>query len=187
MTVGDSTLTGLAPVVEPGSVTIGIAIAIPEPCGSEIKRAREGYGDPQARAIPTHITLLAPTMVSPSMLEGIHLHLADIARRSGPFRVSLEGSGTFRPVSPVVFLVVSEGVSGCELLERAIRTGPLLRKRNFPYHPHVTLVHEVAEDVLDRAFDDFRDYRFEFEVENFTLYQQDDLRVWQPVRDYALG
>lgn len=185
--VADATLTGLPPVVEPGSVTIGVAIAIPEPCGSLVKQARERHGDPQARAIPTHITLLPPAMVSPTMLEGIDAHLRDAARRVQPFRVALHGAATFRPVSPVVFLALSEGIGGCEALERVIRSGPLLRRRNFPYHPHVTLVHDIAETAMDAAFAEFAEYRFDFTAAAFTLYQQDDQRMWQAVRDYPLG
>lgn len=183
----DPTLTALPPVVEPGSVTIGIAIAIPDPCGTEVKQARERYGDPQARAIPTHITLLPPALVSPIMLEGIDAHLRAAAASVKPFRVSLHGSATFRPVSPVVFLSVNEGIAGCEALERVIRSGPLLRRRNFPYHPHVTLVHELPEQVLDAAFHDFAEYRFSFMADAFTLYEQDSAHVWQPVRVYRLG
>ncbi len=183
----DATLTAMAPVHEPGSVTIGVALAIPDPAGAHIKQAREGYDDPQARAIPTHITLLPPAMVSPTMLDGIDLHLRAAASRVRPFTVSLRGTGTFRPVSPVVFLAVSEGIAGCETLERTIRSGPLLRRRNFPYHPHVTLVHAVPDAVLDRAYREFADYRFSFEATAFTLYQQDEQRVWQAVRTYPLG
>ena len=183
----DATLTALSPVVEPGSVTIGVAVAIPEPCGSTVMMAREGYGDAQARSIPTHITLLPPAMVSPVMLDGIDEHLRQAASKVKPFRVSLHGSATFRPVSPVVFLALNEGISGCESLERVVRSGPLLRRRNFPYHPHVTLVHDVAEQAMDDAFRDFAEYRFSFEASAFTLYQQDEHRVWQPVREYQLG
>jgi len=183
----DATLTGMTPVVEPGSVTIGVAIAIPDPCGSTVKLAREGYGDAQARSIPTHITLLPPAMVSPTMMDGIDEHLRDAASRVQPFRVSLHGSATFRPVSPVVFLSLNEGIAGCEALERAVRSGPLLRRRHFPYHPHVTLVHDVPEQALDEAFRDFAEYRFVFEVDGFTLYQQDADLVWQSVRGYQLG
>lgn len=183
----DATMTGLAPVIEPGSATIGVAIPVPDPCASLVQRAREGYGDPQARAIPTHITLMPPTIVPPALLDGIDFHLREAASGVRPFRVSLHGSATFRPVSPVVFLAVREGISGCEELERFVRRGPLLRQRSFPYHPHVTLVHEVSNDALDRAFADFADYRFDFIADVFTLYQQDERRAWHPVRDYALG
>ncbi len=183
----ERTLTALAPIVEPGSVTIGVALAIPDPAGSLVKAAREGYGDPQARAIPTHITLLPPAVVAPTMLSGIDAHLRAAASQVKPFPVSINGSATFRPVSPVVFLAVREGISSCEILERLIRTGPLLRRRNFPYHPHVTLVHELDDATMDRAYEDFADYRFSFTATAFTLYQQDADGIWQPMQDYNLG
>ena len=51
--------------------TIGVAIAIPEPYGGELQRVRESYGDPLARSIPTHITLLPPTEVQADDLDRI--------------------------------------------------------------------------------------------------------------------
>ena len=182
----DATLTALDPVVAPGSVTIGVAIAIPEPWGSRIKAAREGYGDEQGRAIPTHVTLLPPAIVAPDALAAIDAHLRATAAAVSSFRMTLRGTATFRPVSSVVFLSVVEGIAGCEALERRVRNGPLLRKRNFPYHPHVTLVHEVPDAVMDRAFADFTDFQCTFTADHFTLYQQDADLVWQPARDYPL-
>ena len=43
--------------------TIGVALPIPEPHGSELQAYREFFGDPLAASIPTHITLLPPTPV----------------------------------------------------------------------------------------------------------------------------
>ena len=65
----------------------------------------------------------------------------------------LSGTGTFRPVSPVVFVQVSRGIAHCEALERAVRSGPVERTLDFPYHPHVTVAHHLDEAALDRAFE----------------------------------
>ena len=70
------------------------------------------------------------------------------------FRIRLRGTGTFRPVSPVVFVMVAEGISGCEQLAVSVRRGPLAVDLQFPYHPHVTVAHHLADGSLDRAFDD---------------------------------
>ena len=64
---GPPTLTGAA--VIPGS--IGVAIAIPEPYGSQLQSMRASFGDSLAEAIPTHVTLLPPTIVDPHALDGI--------------------------------------------------------------------------------------------------------------------
>lgn len=56
-----------------GRVVIGVSVEIPEPYGSRLQDVRDGYGDPLARAIPTHITLLGPTEVDAAVLPGIEL------------------------------------------------------------------------------------------------------------------
>ena len=66
----------------------------------------------------------------------------------------LRGTGTFRPVSPVVFVTVAEGISQCEALADAVRRGPLETDLLFPYHPHVTVAHHLDDDVMDQAFDE---------------------------------
>ena len=77
----------------------------------------------------------------------------------------LAGTGTFRPTSPVVFIQIATGVSHCELLERAIRRGPLARELDFPYHPHVTVAQEVADAALDEAYDGLSGFVARFPVE----------------------
>ena len=48
--------------------TIGVAIAIPEPFGSELQSHRASFGDVMAEAIPTHLTLLPPSEVDSRQL-----------------------------------------------------------------------------------------------------------------------
>ena len=171
----------------PRTRTIGVAIAIPEPYGTELQRVRESFGDPLARSIPTHITLLPPTEVASDELETIDKHLRTIAESEQPFEIHLRGSGTFRPVSPVVFVSVVLGISDCERVESRVRSGPLQRELTFPYHPHVTVAHDIADDRLDRAFDDLAPYNVRFGVWGFSLYEHGSDGVWRPQRDFPLG
>jgi 2'-5' RNA ligase len=92
----------------------------------------------------------------------------------------LRGTGTFRPTSPVVFIQVARGITDCERLEQAVRSGPLLRGLHFPYHPHVTVAHDLPDDVLDRAFDKLSGYEAEFRVDGFSLYEHGPDAVWRP-------
>ena len=92
----------------------------------------------------------------------------------------LRGTGTFRPVSPVVFVSVAEGISSCEQLAMAVRQGPLKVDLAFPYHPHVTIAHHLSDPLLDRAFDELSGFECRFEVEGFHLYVHDDSRGWRP-------
>jgi 2'-5' RNA ligase len=167
--------------------TIGVAIAIPEPYGSALQRWRREFGDPLADAIPTHVTLLAPTEVSASALPAIEEHLAGVARRERAFVIQLRGTGTFRPVSPVVFVALARGISDCERVEAAVRSGPLTRATHFPYHPHVTIAHDLPEAALDRAFAELADFAAEIRVWGFSLYEHGADGMWRPQRDFPFG
>ncbi|GGV32183.1 phosphoesterase [Actinomadura cremea] len=186
--VSDTFVGGMAAVpARPEARTIGVAVPVPEPFGSWLQAQRASYGDPLAGAIPTHITLLPPTEVDAAALGMIDAHLRGIARTELPFVIRLRGSGTFRPVSPVVFVAVAEGISDCERLQTRVSSGPLERPLAFPYHPHVTIAHHLADEVMDRAFKDLAGFRADFDVWGFSLYEHGRDGVWRPQRDYVFG
>jgi 2'-5' RNA ligase len=167
--------------------TIGVAVAIPEPWGSELQDYRTSIGDTMAATIPTHITLVPPTEVTHDELEKIEGHLTSVAAEVSRFQVHLRGTGTFRPVSPVVFVSVVEGISRCEQLADAVRRGPLDVDLHFPYHPHVTIAHHVSDEQLDQAFDELSGFECEFGVSHFGLYVHEDERGWTPTRCFGLS
>ena len=167
--------------------TIGVSVAVPDPWGTELQDYRVRLGDPTAASIPTHITLLPPIDVDDELLPSIGEHLDAVARETFPFLVHLRGTGTFRPISPVVFVNVVAGISSCELLASAVRQGPLAIDAQFPYHPHVTVAHHLTEELLDRAFDELDSFDCRFTVGQVSLYEHHDRRGWTPVRDFVLG
>ena len=169
-----------------GPVTVGVALPVPEPWGSLVKQARLGYGEDRAAHIPTHVTLLPPTQTTVERLEALLEHLAAVGRTSPPFDVVLRGTGTFRPVSDVVYIQVAQGVSSCEQLERAVRGGPVSRKLDFPYHPHVTVVHDEPPEVLDRAFAEMADFTAEFVAGEFVAYVHHGDEMWRPLVTFEL-
>ncbi len=163
-------------------MTLGVAIEIPEPFGSAVDSARLGY-EPTVGRMPAHITLLPPVDVDSEVLAGVIDHLADVAAQCAPFDVELHGTGSFQPVSPVVFIALSRGISSCERAEAMVRSGVLAVESRFPYHPHVTLAHDVSDELLNRAFDDFTDFRAAFTVTQMHLFQlQGD--GWHPLRAF---
>lgn len=169
--------------------TVGVSIAVPEPYFSALQQMRRDVGDPQAEAVPPHVTLMPPTDLGQSAettLEALSAHLREVAARTQPFEMILRGTGTFRPVSPVVFVQLAQGVSSCELLEAAVRSGPVERPLEFRYHPHVTIAHHLDEDALDRAFEENKHFEASFVVDAFHLYLQDEDGVWAPVERFAL-
>ena len=119
-------------------------------------------------------------------LEDVESLLASVAAEVESFRIHLRGTGTFRPVSPVVFVTVVEGISQCEQLAARVRRGPLASEPEFPYHPHVTIAHHLDDGLLDRAFAELAGFDCSFEVTDFHLYLHDDEVGWQPDQSFAL-
>lgn len=166
---------------------VGVAIAIPEPHATVLASWRERVGDAEGRRIPPHVTLLPPTAIAPSALPEIEAHLAAAAAAAEPFEMHLSGTGTFRPVSDVVFVVVAAGIAQCEQLEQRVRSGPLQRETRFPYHPHVTVAHDIPAAGLDAAYTGLAGFEARFRVNVFTMFAQGSDRVWQPRREFQLG
>ena len=167
--------------------TVGVALAIPQPWARQLQDYRTSIGDTTATQIPTHVTLVPPTELSEEEVSLVERHLAEAATEVESFRIRLRGTGTFRPVSPVVFVTVAEGISQCEELAEMCRSGPLDIELIFPYHPHVTVAHHLDELTLDRAFDELADFECVFEADCFSLYAHDADEGWQPTRAFPLG
>lgn len=166
---------------------IGVAIEIPQPYGRELAQWRRELGDPEASRVPPHVTLLPPTAIPAERLDLIEEHLRRIAADEAPFAMTLRGTGTFRPVSPVTFVQLAAGISDCERLESRVRSGPLFRELRFNYHPHVTVAQDVPEEALQRGFDGLASFAATFTVPGFTLYEEGRDKVWRPQREFAFG
>jgi len=109
-----------------------------------------------------------------------------VAAAHPPFAMHLAGTGTFSPVSDVVFVAVARGIGNCELLSSDVRRGPLARDLGFPYHPHVTVAHDVPGDMLEMAYTGLADLSAEFRVENITEFEQLADGSWAVSRLYPL-
>jgi len=176
-------------VAERASTTrIGVAIDIPEPWGSALTRRRAEAGDPQAAYTPAHVTLLGPTEVGAEALPTVEKHLEAVAAAQRPFTIHLRGTGTFRPVTEVVFVTLAVGISECELLAEAIAAADDIdRDARFPYHPHVTVAQDVPAEALDAVFEDLAGFSAKFHVAAFTLFSHGGEGPWRPRRDFPLG
>ena len=141
------------PAPDAHQCVIGVAIALPSHYAAQVRAVREAAGDPLAEVVPPHITLLPPTAVDVDSLDEVMRHLRNVAAGTRPFDVRIDEVGTFRPVSPVVYLGLRSGAEECDSLQARVRDrhGPLARSLSFPFHPHVTLAHEVADEGLDVA------------------------------------
>ncbi len=166
---------------------VGIVLAVPEPYESVLRSWRVELGDPLALGTPPHITILPPTPVDPDQLPAIEAHLLQAGQACQPFEVHLCGTDTFLPVSPVTFVRVTEGIEGCRAVERQVRAGVLHRQLSFPYHPHLTVAHQVPPEQLQRGLQGLADFQARFTVTSFHFYLHDEDHVWRLRREYRLG
>ncbi|WP_375481009.1 2'-5' RNA ligase family protein [uncultured Jatrophihabitans sp.] len=169
------------------TTTLGVAVAIPQPHASVLTTWRRRVGDPAADLVFPHVTLLPPTPVPVSAMDDVEAHLAKAATTVEPFMMHLAGTGTFRPTSPVVFIQVAMGVSQCEILEGAVRSGPLDRPLDFPYHPHVTVAQQIDEAALDEAYEELSGFVARFPVERFVVFTRGADGSWAWGREFPLG
>ena len=168
-------------------LTFGVAIAVPEPYGSVLRERRASFGDPLADTVPSHITLLPPAPLGSDEIDCLASRIEPVAAATAPFDVVLRGTGTFRPVSPVVFVAVSQGISETELLADGLRASVGAAQAAFPFHPHVTVAHHLDDAGLDRAYDELAGFECAFTATEVALYLHDSRDGWIPHRAFPLA
>ncbi len=158
--------SGGSPV--PHADSLGVIISLPPALAEQLSERRGQYGGPAAAVVPPHITL-----VSGRAKEAWHDaadHVRQVAASGEPFVISLRGTGTFEPISPVVFLKVADGAQDCAQLHEQLLEGPLEHLLDFDFHPHLTIAHGLEAQAMDRARDDMAEFSAEFEVTSIGLY-----------------
>lgn len=159
--------------------SVGVVLVIPDPVGARVTGIRTALGDPRAEGMPAHITLLPPTEVDRERLEGLREHLEQVAAHHAAVRIGLAGTQTFRPVSEVVYLALDEGTQACTELGRAVCRGPVPTPSPFPFHPHVTLAHDLQPATLDAVQDEYAEFAADFCVSEMCLYRREGTAGWQ--------
>ncbi len=141
------------PTADDAHAVLGVTITVPDPWASQIRQIRSDAGDPLARTIVPHITLVPPVLIAKEDVPAVLEHVRAVAGRGAPFVVEMARSQTFRPVSPVVYLELARGADALGSLHDDLRSagGPLAGPPRFPFHPHITLAHGVADGALDEA------------------------------------
>ena len=179
---------GRTPAVgaDAGTLEIGVLLLVPEPLAGRVSDLRARLRDPRGAVIPPHVTLVPPTRIDARVLDDVVEHLEEVAATRAPFEVRLRGTRTFQPVTDVVYLAVVAGGADCDALQAVVRRGPLNVELRFPYHPHVTLAHDVPQPALDAAVEAMAEVDVTFPVREFVLYAHRPDAPWQIVRTFTL-
>lgn len=166
------------------TTALGVVIEIPSPLRERLRDWRLRYGGAAAAIVDPHITLVSG---STSTWDQAAAHVRSLAHRSKAFNIRLHGTGTFRPVTNVVYLNVTTGAEACRQLHDALITGPLGHDLSFGYHPHLTIAHDAAERLLDAAQKDLANESMDFEVTSVGLFGIDEAGRWSLREEIVLG
>lgn len=173
---------------------VGVVLPVPEPVATEIDGLRRALGDGALGRIAPHLTLVPPVNVPVEEMDLATEVLRAAAGVNGPLVVQLGPPTTFWPVTPVVFLGVSdaEGVGPGETerlhrLRRSVFRGPLERTLTHDFVPHVTLADELAEARIAPAVAALSDFWRTVRFDRVALLQEGVGRRWSPLFEVSLG
>lgn len=152
----------------PHAGSLGVIISLPASLAAELGQKRAQFAGPSAAVVPPHITLVSGRATD--SWDAAVEHVREVAAESTPFKLSLRGTGTFQPVSPVVFLNVDHGAQECAALHAKLVQGPLEHQLAFDFHPHLTIAHYLDDEIMDQAKEEMAHFEASFEVASIGLF-----------------
>ncbi|MBU6213142.1 MAG: 2'-5' RNA ligase family protein [Actinomycetales bacterium] len=171
--------------LQPDTCVVGIVVRVPEPWGEDLTQWRAGFGDPHADRMPAHVTVLPPlrmsTLAFSRLADALHSEVGGVPA----FDVSLGPVGTFRPVSPVVFLEAHASGGSLDGLHGAVNRAAGSPPLRHPFHPHVTVAMDLPDAVLDAAASALSDYRAAWTVTEVCVFLRDGTGHWH--EQYKVG
>jgi 2'-5' RNA ligase len=162
-------------------VRLASALLVPEPVAREIDGLRRALGDNVER-VPPHLTLVPPVNVRVEDVGAVLASVRSAAAAMSPLAVTLGPPVTFHPVNPVVYLSIAGDVDGVRAVRDAVFIGPLSRRLEHDFVPHVTLVESTTPARIDAALVALADYRVDTTFESVHLLQEDE-RIWRPIAE----
>lgn len=152
----------------PHADSLGVIISMPPELAAELGQWRARYARPGDPVVDAHITLVS------GRARGLWSDAADyvrkVAKGASPFTVSLRGTGTFAPVSPVVFLNLVTGEDECIELHEELLEGPVEHLLDFEYRPHLTIAHDLDPETMLKAETEMANFAADFSVQSLGLY-----------------
>jgi 2'-5' RNA ligase len=173
--------TGGSPTLGSGRRYLSVVLEVPRALRGRVVARRGG-----AEGTAAHITVFITERAGGEPGEAELLERVSRACAGVPGgEVELRGTGSFRPVSDVVFLRVGEGAEMLTELHRRC-AGMLPDASPFPYHPHFTLAQGLSGPELERAAAELADFQERFEARALGVYGG-DLTGWRRLGEVRLG
>ncbi|MFQ4147729.1 2'-5' RNA ligase family protein [Arthrobacter sp. LAPM80] len=152
----------------PHADSLGVIISLPADLAAELSARRDRFAGPDAAVVPPHITLVSGRATD--SWEEAAEHVRKVAAAGEPFTISLRGTGTFEPLSPVVYLNVEDGAETCSHLHQELVAGPVEHLLEYDFHPHLTMAHNLDPESMELAKADMAGFEADFEVTSIGLF-----------------
>ena len=156
---------------------LGVVALLPQPLAAHVQAWRVAMAEPFRDAIAPHLTLVPPQQVPRERVDDAVALVDRAAAAVLPAQVTLEGTESFLPDSPVAYLRVGRGAGALAALERRLRASPLAR-RTHPFHPHVTLAQDLPAPDIRRVVADLAGFRASFTLDGVWLMVESG-RTWR--------
>ena len=161
---------------------------LPDAVASEVRGLRRALGSPSLHTQPPHVTLVPPVNVTESRIDEAVAVIRRAAAMMPPaLSLRLTAARTFSPVSPVVYLGIDGDVAALVRLQKLVFAGPLLRRVDYPYVPHVTLHESAVDDLITASTRVLAAFDLDVSMSSVHLLEQTADRVWRPLTDVRLG
>ena len=167
-----------------------MVLVVPEPLATQIDGLRRALGDGALGRIPPHVTLVPPVNVAERDLSAAFAVVRSAAVATPALHLRLGPVTTFQPVNPVAYLAVDgepEQLSALGSLREACLSGPLDRRQDHAFVPHVTVADELSADRLDRAPAVLADFTTDVAFDAVHVLAERPGRTWVPIADVPLG
>jgi len=165
---------------------LAVVALLPQPVAAYVQAWRRALREPTRDAVAPHVTLVPPQSVRDEEVPAAVKLLERAAAVAVPGVVTLDGSGTFLPESPVAFLALGEGAPVLAGLEAGLRAAPLDR-RTHRFHPHVTVAQDLPPAAIEQAARDLAGFRASFPLREVALMEEGGDQVWRPLCRVAVG
>lgn len=168
-------------------VRLAVALLLPPPLAAEIDGLRRACDDPMRERVPAHVTLVPPVNVHDDRRADAADVLAGAAARTRPFPIDIGPAASFAPATPVLYLAVSGDSGALAALRERVLAGPLARRLDRPFVPHVTIGSDLPAGRLDAGVRALAGYRTGCTVDRLHLLEERPGRVWEPAGEYPFG
>jgi 2'-5' RNA ligase len=161
------------------------------PAGEFVENLRREL-HPDLPHLAAHLSLLPPRLLRGPETSALRL-LERICSEAEPFEVALGDVETFAPVTPTVYIRVTQAASRmCELHGR-LNTQALECSEEWPYIPHMTIAKMAPGQPVEKAFQMAAERWARYTgnrrilLERLTFVREDGHNCWVDLAPVLLG